>query len=53
MNNCKNTVANWLLFRNNFVTIHVPPLSISAINPFQKGKEFPQDLPMGGRIETT
>jgi hypothetical protein len=36
MNNCKNTVVNWLLFRNNFVTIYVPPLLISAINPFQK-----------------
>jgi hypothetical protein len=34
MNNCKNTLANWLLFRNNFVTPHVPPLLISAINPF-------------------
>jgi hypothetical protein len=41
MNNYKNTVANWLLFRNKFVTIHVPPLLISAINPFKKKKGCP------------
>ena len=33
---CKETVVNWLLFRNIFVTLHVPDLLINAINPFKK-----------------
>jgi hypothetical protein len=54
MNNCKNTVSNWLLFRNNFVTPHVPPLLISAINPFHKKKNVRLHLKCDGtRAETS
>jgi hypothetical protein len=34
--NCQDTVVNWLLLRNNFVTVHVRPVLIGAINPFKK-----------------
>jgi hypothetical protein len=34
--NCQGTAVNWLLLRNNFVTLHVRPILIEAINPFQK-----------------
>ena len=33
---CNETAVNWLLFRNNFVTLHVPDLLINAINPLKK-----------------
>jgi hypothetical protein len=36
MSNFQDTVVNWLLLRNNFVTPHVRPVLIGAINPFQK-----------------
>jgi hypothetical protein len=36
MSNCQDTVVNWLLLRNNFVTLHVRPVLIGAINPFKK-----------------
>jgi hypothetical protein len=36
MSNCQDTVVNWLLLRNNFVTLHVRPVLIGAINPLKK-----------------
>jgi hypothetical protein len=36
ISNCQDTVVNWLLLRNNFVTLHVRPVLIGAINPFKK-----------------
>jgi hypothetical protein len=36
MSNCQDTVVNWLLLMNNFVTLHVRPALIGAINPLKK-----------------